>query len=257
MRRINMLNDFNNKTVLITGGTSGIGRACVQLFAAYGAEVIIVGRQEEEAHKIIHENTQQNSKVHFIFCDFKETQQIKKLFLEVRDRFKHLDIAINNAGIEGKSFTKLVDYSEEIWDEVIQVNLKAVWLCLKEEISIMLQGLGGVIINVSSLAGLKASLTGGVAYTASKHGVVGLTRSAAKEYAAKNIRVNCVCPAIIKTPMAVHVLGNEVDTYGAAHHPIGRVGLPEEVASTILWLASPKSSFITGSIIPIDGGVSA
>jgi NAD(P)-dependent dehydrogenase (short-subunit alcohol dehydrogenase family) len=244
--------ELNDKIALVTGGNSGIGLACAERFVALGANVVITGRSVDKAQEALERLGRRAS---FLPCDLRDGDQIRALFEQIRQQHGRLDIAVNNAGVEGKSFTKLVEYPEEIWDEVIQVNLKAVWLCMKGEIELMLRAGSGAIVNVSSLAGLKASLSGGAAYTASKHGVVGLTRSAAKEYAANRIRVNCVCPALIRTPMAEAVIPEGLDELGAKHHPVGRIGEPEDVASAVAWLCSDVSSFLTGISVPVDGGL--
>jgi NAD(P)-dependent dehydrogenase (short-subunit alcohol dehydrogenase family) len=163
---------------------------------------------------------------------------------------------INNAGIEGTPFVKTADYEEAVWDKVIAINLKGVWLCMKYAIPLILKSGGGAIVNVSSFAGLRASKTGGSAYTASKHGVVGMTKSTALEYATSNLRVNAVCPAIIDTPNARNVLGADLSKAGQIH-PMGRIGTSKEVADAVLWLSSNQSSFITGISLPIDGGLQA
>lgn len=244
------------KIVLITGGNSGIGLACAEQFASPDYITIITGRRKPEGTQAVAKLKSLGGNAIFIPCDFKDNKQIQSLFNEIKNKFNHLDYAINNAGIEGQPFTKITDYPEHIWDDVIQVNLKAVWLCMKYELELMLPRKQGAIVNISSLAGLKASLTGGAAYTASKHGVVGLTRSAAKEFAADKIRINCVCPALIKTPMAENII-DDLDKIGAQHHPIGRIGLPHDVAQAAHWLCTDKASFITGVSIPVDGGLMA
>jgi len=248
--------DISSKIVLITGGNSGIGFACAKQFASTDYTTILTGRRRLAGENAVEELNKLGGDAYFLECDFKYGDQIKSLFDNIKKTYNRLDIAINSAGIEGKPFTKLTDYPEKIWDDVIQVNLKAMWLCLKYEIDLMLPYQRGTIVNIASLAGLKASLTGGAAYTASKHGVVGLTRSAAREFASQNIRVNCLCPALIKTSMAERVIEN-IDEIGAQDHPIGRVGLPRDVAQAAYWFCSDQSSFITGISVPIDGGIMA
>jgi NAD(P)-dependent dehydrogenase (short-subunit alcohol dehydrogenase family) len=173
------------------------------------------------------------------------------------DKFGRLDLAFNNAGIEGK-WKPIIEQTEEDWNSVIDINLKGTWLCLRSEIQQMLkQGSGGTIVNMSSVAGLMGAGGAGV-YVASKHGVIGLTRTAALEYATKGIRVNAVCPAVIETAMADRAFGDPaVSKRILAQHPIGRFGKPTEIAEAVLWLCSNKSSFMTGHYIVLDGGMLA
>lgn len=250
------MHDARGKVVLVTGGTSGIGLACARAFALLGTRVVITGSSAHKGRQAL-DAFEPSEDVQFIAADFRSNDQIRALFDQIAVRYGRLDCAVNNAGIEGQPFTQLTDYPERIWDEVIQINLKAVWLCMQREIEAMLAHGSGSIVNVASLAGLQASMSGGSAYTASKHGVVGLTRSAAKEYAARGIRVNCLCPALIKTPMAEAVIPEGLDELGARHHPIGRIGYPTDVAAAAIWLCSEASAFVTGISLPIDGGLSA
>ncbi|MDN5216818.1 SDR family oxidoreductase [Fulvivirgaceae bacterium BMA12] len=167
-----------------------------------------------------------------------------------------IDIAINNAGFEGTPGVKTTDYEETVWDRVIDINLKGVWLSMKYEIPVMLKAGKGVIINISSLAGIKAG-GAGIGYHAAKFGAVGITKSAALEYAEENIRINVICPAVIETPMADRAFDSMAKREAAVSmHPIGRLGAVDEVVNTISWLASEGSSFVTGAIIPVDGGAS-
>jgi NAD(P)-dependent dehydrogenase (short-subunit alcohol dehydrogenase family) len=162
---------------------------------------------------------------------------------------------VNNAGIEGTPFTPAAEYEEEIWDKVIDINLKSVWLCMKYEIPEMLKRGKGAIVNISSVAGLKGGRMG-VAYHASKHGVIGLTKTAALEYAAQGVRINAVCPAVVETAMADRTFfyDKDITERTLAMHPMGRFGRPEEVASTVLWLCSESASFVTGHTHAVDGG---
>lgn len=246
-----------NKVVLITGGNSGIGEACAKLFSQRGYAVIITARRHVEGNRVADQINKSGGRCEFIPADLADPFEIQRLFNTVLNKYTAIDCAINNAGMEGQSFTQLTDYPEDVWDSVLNLNLKSVWLCMKREITQMLsQKSKGCIVNVASTAGLKASVTGGCAYTASKHGLVGLTKTAALEYAKENVRVNAVCPAFVNTPMAQEVLGNKLESMGELH-PLKRLCTPEEVAEAIYWLSSEQSSFITGIAMPIDGGVTA
>jgi NAD(P)-dependent dehydrogenase (short-subunit alcohol dehydrogenase family) len=191
----------------------------------------------------------------FVQTDVTKTTEVEALIAACVTNYGGLDYAVNNAGIEGTPFTLAAEYEEEIWDKVIDINLKGVWLCMKYEIPEMLKHGQGAIVNMSSVAGLKGGRMG-VAYHATKHGVVGLTKAAAIEYAAQGIRINAVCPAVVETAMAERAFFHDKDITArtTAMHPMGRFGQPEEVASTVLWLCSEGASFITGHAHPVDGG---
>lgn len=248
---------FKNKVVLVTGGNSGIGKATALMFGSLGAQVIITGRRKHENSEVVNYIQSHGGEAVSFNADISKPEEIKLLFEQIKSSFGRLDIAVNCAGIEGKSFTDMLHYPDDIWEEVIRTNLSGTWYCMKNEVKMMLGAKQGAIVNVSSLAGLTASLTGGVAYTASKHGVVGLTKAAAKEYAKQNIRINVVCPALIKTPLVEDLIKNLGENKFDNVHPIGRLGLPEEVAEAICWLCSDSSSFLTGVALPLDGGVMA
>lgn len=246
--------EFDEKVVIITGGSSGIGKACAKRFITAGAIVIIAAREEKKAIQTITELQSFGREITFIQTDVSQAIEVETLINKTITKFGALHYLINNAGIEGTPFVSITDYQELVWDEVIAVNLKGTWLCMKFAIPAILQSGGGAIVNVSSFAGLRASKTGGAAYTASKHGVVGLTKAVALEFAKKNIRVNCVCPAIIETPNTQNVLGEKISVVGK-DFPMGRIGASSEVADAVLWLCSQHSSFITGITLPIDGGL--
>jgi len=244
---------FAGKVALITGASAGIGRACALAFAAAGAKVALGARRETEGQETADLIAKQGGEALFLQTDVTKPDQIQRLADTAATRWGRLDFAVNNAGIEGTPFVNTVDYSIDVWDQVIDVNLKGVFLSMKYEIPHMKTG--GSIVNISSVAGLIGGL-GGSAYYASKHGVIGLTRAAAMEYARAGIRVNAVCPAVIQTEMADRFFGGRGISLGDLH-PVGRVGTPEEIADAVLWLCSEKSSFITGAVIPIDGGLTA
>jgi NAD(P)-dependent dehydrogenase (short-subunit alcohol dehydrogenase family) len=248
--------DLSNKVALITGGTSGIGRDAAVLFAKAGAKVVVTGRRETEGNETIGLVRAAGGDALFVKGDVAKTAEVQAMVHKTVEKFGRLDVAFNNAGIEG-AWQPITEAAEEEFDRVISINLKGVWLCLKYEIQQMLkQGGGGAIVNMSSVAGL-AGFAGAAIYIASKHGVIGLTRTAALEYAKSGIRVNAVCPAVIDTPMADRAFGAdpEVGKRMAAMHPIGRVGKPMEIAEAALWLCSDKSSFVTGHYIVLDGGL--
>lgn len=249
--------DLQGKVALITGGTSGIGRDTAVLFAKQGAKVVITGRRETEGNETIALVKAAGGEGIFVKSDVSKSADVQSAVQKTVERFGRLDLAFNNAGIEG-NWKPIIEQTEEDWDKVIDINLKGTWLCLKLEIQQMLkQGSGGAIVNMSSVAGLMGAGGAGI-YVASKHGVIGLTRTAALEYATKGIRVNAVCPAVIETAMADRAFGDpEVSKRILAQHPIGRFGRPTEIAEAVLWLCSNKSSFMTGHYIVLDGGMRA
>jgi NAD(P)-dependent dehydrogenase (short-subunit alcohol dehydrogenase family) len=249
-----MSKDLENKVALITGGTTGIGRDTAVLFAKKGAKVVISGRRETEGKETIALVKVAGGEGIFVQSDVSKAADVESLIKKTVDTFGRLDIAFNNAGVDGK-LVPLTEQTEENWDYVHGINLKGVWLCLKYEIQQMLkQGGGGAIVNMSSVGGLIGGSGFGV-YIASKHGVLGLTKTAAMECATHGIRVNAVCPAVIETPMADRAFADPVvNKRMLAMHPLGRFGKPMEVAEAVLWLCSDKSSFTTGQYIGVDGG---
>jgi NAD(P)-dependent dehydrogenase (short-subunit alcohol dehydrogenase family) len=249
--------DLQGKVALITGGTSGIGRDTAILFAEEGAKVVITGRREAEGNETIALVKAAGGEGLFVKSDASKAADVQSAVQKTVEKFGRLDLAFNNAGVEG-NWKPIIEQTEEDWDTVININLKGTWLCLKFEIQQMLkQGGGGAIVNMSSVAGLMGAGGAGI-YVASKHGVIGLTRTAALEYAAKGIRVNAVCPAVIETPMADRAFADpEISKRILAQHPIGRFGKPMEIAEAVLWLCSNKSSFMTGHYIVLDGGMRA
>lgn len=243
------------KVVLITGGTSGIGRDTAVLFAKEGAKVVVTGRREEEGNETIAMVRAAGGAGIFLKGDVSKSVDVRSFVQKTVEKFGRLDTAFNNAGVEGQ-WMPLVDQTEENWEYVHNINLKGLWLCLKYEIQQMIkQGGGGAIVNMSSVAGVMG-FAGSGPYVASKHGVMGLTKVAAIECAAAGIRVNAVCPAVIETPMADRLFSDpEVIKRVRSQHPLGRFGKPSEVAEAVLWLCSEKSAFTTGQYIGIDGGL--
>lgn len=249
---------LKGKNLLITGGSTGIGRQTAFRCALEGACLIIADLNENDGQTCVTELKSSGYTASFIRADVTKASDIcDAIDLTVR-LYGSLDGAFNNAGVEG-TFSNITKITEEDFDKTHAVNLKGVWLCVKHQVlQFLKQESPGVIVNTASVAGLVGT-RGGSAYCASKHGVVGVTKSAALEFSKKRIRVNAVCPGIIETPM----LGRMIEETGMtresviAQEPIGRLGAPEEIAEAVLWLLSDQSSFMTGAAIPVDGGYTA
>jgi NAD(P)-dependent dehydrogenase (short-subunit alcohol dehydrogenase family) len=252
-----MSGEFKGKVALITGGSSGIGRATSLAFAKEGAKVVFGDIDEAGAEETLSLIRQAGGEAIFVKTDVANAADVKALVDAAIRAFDRLDYAHNNAGIDGE-FATIVANTEENFDHVMGVNLKSVWLGMKYEIPEMRKRGGGAIVNTSSVAGLVAFRTMGP-YVASKHGVIGLTKTAALEYSNFGIRVNAVCPGAIRTPMIDTFINHDPETEAAmsALQPIGRMGRAEEVASLILWLCSDAAAFVTGASIAIDGGIVA
>jgi NAD(P)-dependent dehydrogenase (short-subunit alcohol dehydrogenase family) len=227
------------------------------LFAKAGAKVVVAGRRDVEGKETIELIRAAGGEGLFVKTDVSRAAEVRALVQKSVEKFGRLDFAFNNAGIEGK-WIPIAEQSEEDWDQTISINLKGVWLCLKYEIQQMLkQGGGGAIVNMSSVAGLMGS-AGAATYCASKHGVMGLTKAAALETAHSGIRINVVCPAVIETPMAERVFGEpEMRKYALGLHPLGRFGMPMEIAEAVVWMCSDGTSFMTGQSLVLDGGMLA
>ncbi|MDP9268094.1 MAG: SDR family oxidoreductase [Acidobacteriota bacterium] len=252
-----MTKELQGKIAIVTGGTSGIGRDAAILFAKAGAKVVVAGRREAEGKETIEMVRAAGGDGLFVKTDVAKAADVHALVQRTVEKFGRLDIAFNNAGIEG-TWVPIVEQSEEDWDRSIDINLKGMWLCLKYEIQQMLkQGSGGAIVNMASVAGLVGA-AGAATYCASKHGVMGLTKSAALETARSGIRVNVVCPAVIETPMGERIWGApEMKKFALGLHPIGRLGKPMEVAEAVVWMCSDRASFMTGQSLVLDGGFMA
>ena len=246
---------FEGKVALVTGGNAGLGKASALAFARQGAKVVISARRAEEGEQTAAMIREVGGEATFVRADMSKRADIEALITRTVETYGRLDFAFNNAGVEGTPFIPTADYSEETWDEVINVNLKGVWLCMKNDIPDMLKQKGGSIVNMSSVAGLVGGPVG-IAYHASKHGVIGLTKTAAVEYANQGLRVNAVAPAVIRTEMTERAgfHSPELEPQLAAMHPMGRLGMPDEVAGAVVWLCSDAASFITGHTLAIDGG---
>jgi NAD(P)-dependent dehydrogenase (short-subunit alcohol dehydrogenase family) len=249
-----MTRQLEGKVALVTGAGSGIGRATAQAFARVGAKVVIadvVPLGGEETVRLIEA---EGGEATFIKTDVSKAAEVEALVQKAVETYGHLDYAHNNAGIEGAQ-ASTVDCTEDCWDRTIDINLKGVWLCMKYEIPEMLKNHGGAIVNTSSVAGL-VGFANLPAYTATKHGVAGLTKVAALEFAKQGVRVNAVCPGVIRTPMIERFTADnpEAEAQFTAGEPIGRLGTPEEIAKAVVWLCSDEASFVTGAAIPVDGG---
>ncbi len=248
---------MKNKVALVTGGGSGIGRATALVFARERAEVVVADIDDENGNETVALIKEMGGKGIFIKCDVSIASEVETLINHSVEKFGHLDCAFNNAGILGEMSTT-ADCSEDNFNRIINTNLKGVWLCMKYEIPQMVKQGGGAIVNTASNAAVR-----GVpelpAYSASKGGVLQLTRTAAVETAASGIRVNAINPGLIATPM-VHrqkEINPEAVEGFIKEHPVGRIGEPEEIAETVVWLCSDAASFVTGHIMAVDGGISA
>lgn len=250
--------NLKEKVAIVTGAATGIGRATAVALAQEGANVAIADVNEEELRKTLTLVKDEGVEGLQLKTDISQPQQVKKMVEETMDAFGRLDIACNNAGIEG-TMKLTADYTVEEWDRVLNINLKGQWLCMKYEIPAMLETGGGSIINMSSILG-EVGYAQAAAYTASKHGLVGLTKAAALEYGKEHIRINAICPAFIETPMlerAGITTDEEARKATIALHPIGRLGKAREIADAVVWLASDHSSFVTGHTLLVDGGYTA
>ena len=242
---------FTEKVVFITGAASGIGRAAALAFAAEGARVAMADRTEETLEDLRAEIEAAGGEVLAIRCDVSLPEEVEAAITRTVERFGRLDCAFNNAGVENRA-TPVHEIDLDEWDRILDINLRGTFLCMKYELAQMVRQGGGVVVNTSSGAGIRG-VAGGAAYAASKHAIIGLTRSAALDYARQNIRVNAILPGNIETPMMDRFTGGDVQK-AIDLEPVGRLGKPEEIAEAVLWMCSDLGGFVTGAATVIDGG---
>lgn len=245
---------FQDKVAFITGGASGIGRATALAFAESGATVVIADVQEKEGHETVKMIEALGRPSHFFLCDVSREDHVKTAVQGTVQKFGRLDFAFNNAGIEGVT-EPIQNASLENFKRVMDINVQGVWLCMREQVPVMLKQGGGVILNCSSIAGL-VGFPSISPYVASKHAVIGLTKSVALDLAKSGIRVNAICPGVIQTPMIERATGHDEKARSAyaSAEPVGRLGHPREIASAVMWLCSEGAAFTTGQAIAVDGG---
>jgi NAD(P)-dependent dehydrogenase (short-subunit alcohol dehydrogenase family) len=246
---------YTGKVAFVTGAANGIGRATALAFARKGAHVVVADISEQGNQETVHMIESLGGRAIAVRCDVTQVEDVKAALDKTIEAFGRLDFAFNNAGIEPRKPAPTAEYEEEEWNRIIDTNLRGVFLCMKHEIPLILKQGGGAIVNTSSGAGV-IGIKNSPAYTAAKHGVIGLTRSAALDYAAQNISINAVCPGYIDTPMMGRFTGgtDEGRAKVIAEEPIGRMGKPEEIAAAVIWLCSDTAAFVVGHALVMDGG---
>jgi NAD(P)-dependent dehydrogenase (short-subunit alcohol dehydrogenase family) len=242
---------FEGKTAFVTGAASGIGRATATAFATEGARVAVTDRDVASLQEIEKDLKAAGADVLAISCDVSKPDEVRAAVDQTVKAFGRIDCAFNNAGVENKA-TPLAEIEIEEWDRILNINLRGAFVCMKHELAQMLKQGGGVIVNTSSGAGIRG-VAGGSAYAASKHAIIGMTKSAALDYAKSNIRVNAVLPGNIATPMMERFTGGDIQK-AIDLEPVGRLGKPEEIAEAVLWMCSDLGGFVTGASIVVDGG---
>jgi NAD(P)-dependent dehydrogenase (short-subunit alcohol dehydrogenase family) len=243
---------FAGKVVVITGAASGIGRATAMQFGRAGARLVMADIRADAGQACVDEVGVHGGEAIFVKCDVSDERDVEHLVDAAVARYGSLDVAFNNAGIEGSPAVLATDLGVDEWSHIINVNLTGVWLCLKHELRYMAGHGGGCIVNTSSTAGLGPAVSSGVAYSASKHGVIGLTRTAAREFAGRGVRINAVCPGGVDTPLLERLLGPHA--MAAARNDPTMLATPDQIAETVLWLCSDSSSFVNGEAVRVDGG---
>ena len=244
-------NRFIGKVAFVTGAASGIGKAAAVAFATEGARVAVADLTEDALRQTTNAIEEAGGEVRALACDVSKPEQVEAAVARTVEIFGRIDVAFNNAGVENKA-TPVADIDLAEWDRILGINLRGTFTCMKHEIAQMLRQGGGVVVNTSSGAGVRG-VAGGAAYAASKHAIIGLTKSAALDYAKSNIRVNAVLPGNIETPMMDRFTGGDLQK-AIDLEPVGRLGRPEEIAEAVLWMCSDLGGFVTGASISVDGG---
>lgn len=248
---------FAGQVALVTGASSGLGEATAWRFAQEGAKVVVVARRADQGARVVQRIEAGGGEALFVQADVSRAGDVERMVASTLDRFGRLDCAVNNAGIAGPRFTPIADVTEAQWDEVMGVNLKGVWLCMKHEIPALLAGGGGAVVNVASIYGLKPSDIGHASYSTSKFGVVGLTQSAASDYGQMGLRINAIAPGFTRSEMVDPNRPGAAERYQtltARHSGMKRLGQAEEAANAIVWLCSGAASYVNGAVLAVDGG---
>lgn len=254
------MHSFSGKVALITGGTAGIGAATALRFAREGAKVVIASRRAEQGEAMVRKMEAMRTEALFVKADVSQRADVERMVEQTVARFGRLDYAVNNAGVSGPVMTPVADVDEAAWDAVMNVNLKGVWLSMKYEIPVMLRQGGGAIVNIASIYGSKASELGHAPYCASKHGLIGLSKTAAIDYAGAGLRINCVSPGFTHSEMVDPAVEAMPEFFAAVlqrHSGMKRLGDAEEVAEAVVWLCSDAASFVNGEVLHVDGGTTA
>lgn len=251
---------FENKVSLVTGATSGIGMVTAQMLAAEGSKVVLAARRSDRGKLLVEEIQTAGGEATFVQTDVAQRDSIVKMVQTTLETYGRLDCAFNNAGIAGSTFVAAADIEEEAWDQIMNVNVKGVWLCMKYQIPELLKSGGGAIVNNASIYGLRGSSVGAADYIATKHAVMGLTKTAAVDYAQQGIRVNAVCPGFTHSEAVDPIMEENPEDFDQKvlpNVPMGRVADANEIATAVLWMLSDEASFLTGQAITPDGGWTA